>query len=402
MACAEAAGGGVRLLQKGDQVLAWSNSGKTWLGGCVDDILEEPLLLPDQIVPKGALKIRLARGLKFVPAPRAQELLKFVAAVSNNNHHNSSNNNNSSNSNNNNNHNGTTRSGAPQVLVVASVVVVAPGAGTGANCKIYEELKQDERFNLKVLGKKGAPYDRYPECWEKGSSPPNLESFAGELVSQDLGELLILGSRGGQVVLPYFWRVLGSKTPPAVVINGGCAMKARPGPATNWPVSAVTFRLLGGQDFFRGKASPAEYVASAKQCVPPENGSTAILFVSEMQHVPQASLLGAVLSLLLMALLSWKASGSPPKAQFQSILSRLEGEGCWSGRLLFTAAAGLWEEIPFGSAVQADDNNKNNNKSNSNNSNSNRHFSNSNSNSNSNISNSSNSSKNPSKPGSDT
>ncbi|CAE8743619.1 unnamed protein product [Polarella glacialis] len=291
MACAEAAGGGVRLLQKGDQVLAWSNSGKTWLGGCVDDILEEPLLLPDQIVPKGALKIRLARGLKFVPAPR-----------------------------------------------------------TGANCKIYEELKQDERFNLKVLGKKGAPYDRYPESWEKGSSPPNLESFAGELVSQDLGELLILGSRGGQVVLPYFWRVLGSKTPPAVVINGGCAMKKRPGPATNWPVSAVTFLLLGGQDFFRGKASPAEYVASAKQCVPPENGSTAILFVSEMQHVPQASLLGAVLSLLLMALLSWKASGSPPIAQFQSILSRLEGEGCWSGRLLFTAAAGLWEEIPFGSA----------------------------------------------------
>lgn len=69
-------------------------------------------------------------------------------------------------------------------------------------------------------------------------------------------DCLLFGSRGGQVVLPHVWRSLGDKTPPAVVINGGCSM-GLPKPAA-WPRGAVTLLLMGGQDNFRGSMSPED------------------------------------------------------------------------------------------------------------------------------------------------
>ncbi|CAK0910169.1 unnamed protein product [Prorocentrum cordatum] len=87
--------------------------------------------------------------------------------------------------------------------------------------------------------------------------------------------------RGGQVVLPHLWKSAGSSTPPAIVINGGCAMKLPEAPC--WPDEATTFLLIGGRDTFRGKFSPEGYVADAKARVPAGNFSTALLFVSEME-----------------------------------------------------------------------------------------------------------------------
>lgn len=31
---------------------------------------------------------------------------------------------------------------------------------------------------MELCGSRGAPYDRYPECWQNGKPAPNLETFA--------------------------------------------------------------------------------------------------------------------------------------------------------------------------------------------------------------------------------
>jgi hypothetical protein len=228
----------------------------------------------------------------------------------------------------------------------AKVSVIAPGGGTGINAAVYAELDQDRRFSVNIVGQSRAHYDCYPEDWAHGSPPPNLQTFAGEVMQQgilDASELLIVGSRGGQVVLPNFW-AWGVKVPPTVVINGGCAMKLNT--PVRWPDSAITFLLLGGADNFRGKFSHQEYVEDSKKRVPKANSTTAILYVNEMQHMPQAQLLAAVLPHMLVALQAWQERGTAPLKEFRPILAALNRDG-WSGRLLHTRAAGVWEDVTF-------------------------------------------------------
>merc|ERR1712217_653979 len=117
---------------------------------------------------------------------------------------------------------------------------------------------------------------------------------------------LIFGSRGGQVVLPTLWQARGEDVPPAVVINGGCAMDL-PIPV-RWPNSAVTFLLLGGKDYFKGQFSMDAYVANSQRKVPPKNTTTAILLVHEMTHMPQTDLLIATLHHMIYAVTKWKSS----------------------------------------------------------------------------------------------
>jgi hypothetical protein len=214
----------------------------------------------------------------------------------------------------------------------------------------------DARFKVKFLGSAGERYDRYPESWDQGCPAPNLESFAGSLLKKDSkdaidgSDCLVFGSRGGQVVLPYLWRTQGEKVPPAVIINGGCAMDLPT--RAEWPESAVTFLLLGGRDYFRGRFSKNDYVANVKTYVPNGNRTTAILFVNEMEHMPHAALLRAVLAPMLATLLAWKAAqseaGGAPKAELQRVFAALEADKRWSGRLMFTTSAGAWEERQFG------------------------------------------------------
>ncbi|CAE8657261.1 unnamed protein product [Polarella glacialis] len=86
-----------------------------------------------------------------------------------------------------------------------------------------------------------------------------------------------------------------------------------------------------------------------RSLAPARSCSTAILFVSEMRHVPGAALLGPLLGLLVQAVLAWKAAPkrSAPVAQLQEMVALLSSRS-FSGRLLFTASAGCWQELPFG------------------------------------------------------
>lgn len=169
-----------------------------------------------------------------------------------------------------------------------------------------------------------------------------------ELLAQGVVEragCLLFGSRGGQVVLPTFWRVRGSAVPPAVIINGGSAMKLPIDVA--WPDAAVTFLLIGGQDFFRGTLSPEQHLIDIKSRVPTGNGTTAILYVREMQHVPQAPLLQLTLPLMLRVLQLWRGGGRDDLEDELEALAEALGDAGWSGELHFTPSPNDWEELAF-------------------------------------------------------
>lgn len=228
-----------------------------------------------------------------------------------------------------------------------SVSVVAPGGGTGMNAPVYAALARKGGFTVDILGQSRAPYDRYPACWSDGAPPPNLESFSLDLLDQRSfakADCLVVGSRGGQVVLPTLWEH-GKNIPPVVVMNGGCAM-GLPTPV-QWPSSAVSFLLLGGHDYFRGNQSMEEYLVDAQSRVPRANQTTAILLVHEMVHMPQADLLMAILSHMIRAVTAWKASGDMPIDEFITILAHLR-KGGWSGKLSYKIAPGeAWKEDSF-------------------------------------------------------
>jgi len=229
-----------------------------------------------------------------------------------------------------------------------SVSVVAPGAGTHANSHVYAAVAKQPSFSISFLGRSRAEYDRYPPSWPEGCSEPNLGSFGQTLLAQ--GELeesdcLVFGSRGGQVVLPLFWKAYGPAVPPALVVNGGCAMKV-PGGAS-WPDEAVTVLLLGGRDFFRGHATEPVYLDETKARVPEGNSTTAILYVREMEHMPQPPLFALVLGHLILVLRTWAISSKQaPVAALDSLTEALSKHG-WSGLLLYTRGPGQWTSGSF-------------------------------------------------------
>lgn len=237
-----------------------------------------------------------------------------------------------------------------------SVAVLAPGAGTRSNAAVYESIRKDAaNFELAVRGAAGSGYDRYPLGWPGGAEAPNLESFAEEQLMDGIVEqadCLVFGSRGGQVVLPVFWRERGADVPPAVVINGGCAMTG-PSPA-HWPAGAVTLLLLGGRDDFRGTQTEEQYVALTQSQVPPENSTTAVLYIREMGHMPPTQLLASVLRRATPTLQCWRSmklqredgDGLPhaPLSDFEALANELALKG-WSGQLSFTASPGRWSDL---------------------------------------------------------
>ena len=86
-----------------------------------------------------------------------------------------------------------------------------------------------------------------------------------------------------------------------------------PGAKILWPMKAVTLLLMGAQDFFKGSKSSSEYLEASKSHVPP-NSRTAILYVRQMQHMPQKALLQMVLGPLVMAAAKWKYAKLCPEA----------------------------------------------------------------------------------------
>lgn len=232
------------------------------------------------------------------------------------------------------------------------VLIVGPGSGQLANKPVFDDLSKDGSLKVQVVGQSRGSYDRYPAKWPGGSPAPNLESFAEHVISQgvvDQSQCVVVGSRGGQVVLPTFWQTLGDASPPAVVINGGCA-GSLPTPV-EWPQAVVSIILLGGQDYFGGGMADDEYVATAKSNVPKGNTTTAIFHVREMMHMPQSKLLGLVLRPMIEAAMRWKRSGLTPESEFHQIGQSLEAGG-WSGQLCFTGSFKAWEGRRFGRRVQ--------------------------------------------------
>merc|ERR1712048_576750 len=199
-----------------------------------------------------------------------------------------------------------------------SVSVIAPGGGTTFNAEAYALLRRRAGFQLEIMGQSRAPYDRYPPSFkEQGAPAPNLETFSGDLLSGGIIEkstCLVFGSRGGQVVLPFFWRERGAQVPPTVCINGGCAMKLPR--SVHWPDHAVTFLLLGGQDYFKGQSTSEEFLLECRSRVPRSNETTAMLLVNEMPHVPQIHLLKAILPHMINAVVAWRTSARVVRAEF--------------------------------------------------------------------------------------
>lgn len=229
-----------------------------------------------------------------------------------------------------------------------AVTVIAPGAGMGANADVYRQLERSREFKMTTVGQSRASYDRYPKGFPNGFPEPNLGSFAQDVLVSGVieqSDCLVLGSRGGQVVLPQLWTAKGAAVPPAVVINGGCAAEL-PKPAS-WPLEAVTFLLLGGQDHFRGKRSPSEYIKATIARAPQGSRTTAVLYVQEMRHMPQPGLLAVALQPMLRSVLTWKAASVAPISEFRPLVAALAACG-WSGCLFFTDDKGAWQDIVFG------------------------------------------------------
>jgi len=236
-----------------------------------------------------------------------------------------------------------------QSLPPVSISVVAPGGGTGFNAPVYAALGQRQNMSVKIVGQSRAAYDRYPLGWQDGAPAPNLESFADDLLAESIVEkssCLVVGSRGGQVVLPRLWQKRGSDVPPAVVINGGIAMRLPTD--VQWPESAVTFLLLGGNDYFKMNFSPLQYLADARSRVPPNNCTTAILLVNEMSHMPDTRMLMAIMHLMVSVVVSWKCAERRVRADLDEIMQSLVKLGL-SGRLHYTRAPQEWAEFGFSS-----------------------------------------------------
>jgi len=231
-----------------------------------------------------------------------------------------------------------------------AVSVVAPGGGTGCNAASYAALARNEGVSVAIQGQSRAEYDCYPLGWEEGAPAPNLETFALDLLDQGIiqrSDCLVVGSRGGQVVLPTLWRESGNTIPPAVVMNGGCAMSL-PAPVL-WPDEAVTLLLIGGQDYFKGHISSDQYIVNTQRYVPSANVTTAILFVREMAHMPQAELLDAILLHMILSVTAWKSSGHVPDDELLTMLRALSTGG-WSGSLVYKSVPGTrdaWQVVDF-------------------------------------------------------
>mmetsp|Transcript_41420 Transcript_41420/g.96263 ORF Transcript_41420/g.96263 Transcript_41420/m.96263 type:complete len:543 (+) Transcript_41420:62-1690(+) len=241
----------------------------------------------------------------------------------------------------------------PTNFAKVNVLIVAPGAGIGHNGEAYWQLKEDTMFSVKVFGRSGMKYDHYPIEWPEGRQEPNLASFSKDLaVGGDLAnfDCLIFGSRGGQVVLPCLWQ-MGLDLPPAIVLNGGCALDMPRPPA--WPANAVTLLVLGGKDYFRKKhIKPSQYVHDAMRRVPPTNKTTALLYVHEMAHLPSSQLLTVLLRDGICGLIAWKSTGKFPFTTFQGILAAIKSLGL-SACLSYTAGDGVWCELADSSPVSS-------------------------------------------------
>jgi hypothetical protein len=205
-----------------------------------------------------------------------------------------------------------------------TIGVIGPGAGRTFNMPAYKILSK--QYNILDIGKSNQQYDKYPPGWsDQTSNGPNLETFAEYIINTQIInylDFLIVGSRGGQVVLPYLWRKL-SYIPPTLIINGGCIKKSG---EIIWPDNAISCVLLGGNDYFLGKND--DYLKKNKgiyEYLKHCNIHTIIIYIDNMEHMPQQELMNIII-LYLILLLDNLSQNIIDEIIFDNIIKKLKNK----------------------------------------------------------------------------
>merc|ERR1719446_488402 len=116
--------------------------------------------------------------------------------------------------------------------------------------------------------------------------------------------------------------------------------------SVHWPEDAVTFLLLGGQDYFKGQLTSKSFVSDCQSRVPRANETTAILLVNEMPHMPQTNLLKAILHHMITAVVAWKTCARVARAEFDALLTALVSINM-TGQMQYPSGPGSWESFSF-------------------------------------------------------
>jgi hypothetical protein len=167
------------------------------------------------------------------------------------------------------------------------LLVIAPGAGTYMNRKVYDTLKRAS-YEVIVVGDRR--YDHYPDNWETGKPDLNgrtLATLATDILAPVVKRLvregkgpsaLLCGSRGGQVTLGQMWKNV--LLCPTLCINAGFLTSN-----TKIPREVRLMCLSFGKDYFRTKTKlychrKYKQLAPKKRC--------ALLYHSPNdKHMPQ-------------------------------------------------------------------------------------------------------------------
>lgn len=259
------------------------------------------------------------------------------------------------------------------------VQVFGPGGGIGSQYagKAFQDFERKyNEFAVEVVGMSRNPaYDHYPH----NNPIRNLQTFAEEVAAGTFREYyavdppnwprpigrgtpvvdcaaLFFGSRGGQVVLPVLWKLLGDAVPPAVVVNAGTTLSPNPSILhyaqyqDAMPPTAVVFMLVCGTDeTFNHFGSPEAYFAWTRDQVPATSVNTAILYVKELTHMPDPTLMLKVYPKMIKSVIDWKETNEPPLDSFQRIVRDIKSTRYYTGELTWKVKPdeNAWESFPI-------------------------------------------------------
>ena len=146
-----------------------------------------------------------------------------------------------------------------------NILVIGPGAGTRQYKQIWENIKKSHNIYIVHGVINNTSYDCYPNNWTTDNpdistnSNYNLASLSNIVLDKYLHlknkniniDLIICGSRGGQVTLPFLWTLFNNlmiKSPPCIIFNSGICHSP-----IKWPENIPLILLSFGKDYFNTK-----------------------------------------------------------------------------------------------------------------------------------------------------
>ena len=146
-----------------------------------------------------------------------------------------------------------------------NILVIGPGAGTRQYKNIWDNIIISHNIFIVHGFIKNINYDSYPKNWTTNNPDMstnnnyNLASLSNIVLDKYLHlqnksiniDLIICGSRGGQVTLPALWRLFDSlniKSPPCIIFNSGILHSP-----IKWPENIPIILLSFGNDNFNTK-----------------------------------------------------------------------------------------------------------------------------------------------------